>query len=168
MTVDLFEGKNLGQVVQNIIALKRAKGFGFEKKSPQMISTSTVTSAKDQSTDAKGQESFVSREPTQVTSESEVSRVGPGKVSGRHANDTAMKCPVCTNFITSGAVNALGKSWHPNCFTCKKCGVKLSTSKYYEHNDQAYCTKCILIVKPQTSVKGSTNDSLAQQKGFHF
>src|SRR5689334_8118779 len=34
-------------------------------------------------------------------------------------------------------------------------GVKLAITKYYEHNNQAYCHKCILMVKPQTLSKGA-------------
>jgi hypothetical protein len=34
MTVDLYEGKNLNQVVQNIITVKRELGFGFQKQAP--------------------------------------------------------------------------------------------------------------------------------------
>lgn len=34
-------------------------------------------------------------------------RVGPAKVSGRLENEKAFVCPVCTKFITSGAVNGM-------------------------------------------------------------
>ena len=37
VTVDLFEGKNLGQVAQNIVTLKRELGYGFEKSAPEQI-----------------------------------------------------------------------------------------------------------------------------------
>jgi len=170
MTVDLFEEKNLGQVILNILTLKKERGFGFSKgvTSSQSGPRNVLSSSRDQTTEAKSQEEFISRSPTEFSSENEVSRAGPAKLSGRHTNEAAMKCPVCTLFVTSGAVNALGKAWHPNCFNCKKCGVKLAISKYYEHNDQPYCERCILMVKPQTTVKGATNNQLAQEKGFKF
>jgi len=168
MTVDLFEEKNLGQVVLNILTLKKEKGFGFSKSSGTTLTPIPgYNNTKDQTTEARSQDAFLSRTPVELKSENEVSRVGVGKLSGRHENQNAMKCPVCTLFVTSGAVNALGMAWHPNCFNCKKCGVKLATSKYYEHNDQPYCERCILIVKPQTAVKGSTSQ-LAKEKGFKF
>jgi len=169
MTVDLFEGKNLAQVAQNVIALKRARGLGFNKSSSKtssssMETSSSVSTSVDQTTESKSQDAFIAREPQVVISDSEVSRTGPGKISGRHTNTSAMNCPVCTKFITGGSVNALGKSWHPNCFVCKKCNTKLSTLKYYEHEDWPYCERCILIVKPQSNVKTATKD----MKGFKF
>jgi len=168
MTVDLYEQKNLGQVALNILTLKKEKGYGFKKSGESSsYSPSFVSSSRDQSTEAKSQEAFISRTPIELDSTNDVARIGTAKLSGRHTNESAMNCPVCTKFVTSGAVNALGKAWHPNCFCCKKCGVKLPTSKYYEHNDQPYCERCILIVKPQTSVKGATSQ-LAQNKGFKF
>jgi len=168
MTVDLFEGKNLGQVVLNLMTLKRSQGAGFEKQTPlsggqQTASASTVTESKDQTTDAKTQSELISRDPTKLTTENDVKRTGGAQMSGRHTNEAAMNCPVCTRPITAGAVNALGKAWHTNCFTCRKCSVKLSTTKYYENNDQPYCERCILMVKPQTAVKSTTKD-----KGFAF
>jgi len=166
VTVDLFEGKNMGQVVQNIIALKRARGMGFNKStSPNSAKPAQVeVYQSDQTTQLKSQEQLISRDPTVLKNENEVKRTGDAKMSGRHVNEAAMTCPICTKFITSGAVNALGKSFHTNCFTCRKCNVKLSTAKYYEHENWAYCERCILIVKPQTSVKAQTKDV----KGFKF
>jgi len=166
MTVDLYEGKNLGQVVECLISLKRMKGGGYNKQAKTSTYTVNITT-KDQTTSSKSQEELISREPRQMDSSTEVKRTGPAMVSGRLTNETAMKCPVCTQFITSGAVNALGKSWHTNCFNCRKCGVKLSTAKYYEHSDQPYCERCILIVKPQTQIRGTTSN-LATNKGFQF
>jgi len=169
-TVDLFEGKNLGQVILNVLTLKKEKGYGFKStgsSGPGAPAPSGKFSSRDQSTEAKSQEEFISRNPTEMASANEVSRTGGAKVSGRHTNEQAMKCPVCTLFVTSGAVNALDQAWHPNCFTCKKCGVKLSSAKYYEHNNLAYCERCILIAKPQNSVKGASSN-LANQKGFKF
>eukprot|EP01114_Cavostelium_apophysatum_P003229 TRINITY_DN13011_c0_g1_i1.p1 TRINITY_DN13011_c0_g1~~TRINITY_DN13011_c0_g1_i1.p1 ORF type:complete len:252 (+),score=71.74 TRINITY_DN13011_c0_g1_i1:95-850(+) len=166
VTVDLFEGKNLGQVVQNIIALKRARGHGFNKvvnknEAPAQVD---VMGTNDQTTDAKSQKNLISRDPKAMHNENELSRTGQGMVSGRHNNTAAMPCPICTKPITSGAVNAVGKAFHTQCFTCRKCDVKLSTSKYYEHEGWAYCDRCILVVKPQTAVKGATKDV----KGFKF
>jgi len=168
MTVDLFEEKNLGQVVLNILTLKKERGFGFKSSNSSSSGLdSSYVSSRDQSTEAKSQEEFISRTPLVIQSENEVSRTGPAKLSGRLVNETAFKCSVCTLPITSGAVNALGKAWHPHCFNCKKCGIKLAIAKYYEHDSQPYCQRCILIVKPQTTVKGATSD-LSQEKGFKF
>jgi len=161
VTVDLFEGKNLAQVVENIRTLKRITGHGFQKQIANPTATVPLTS--DQTTDSKSQEQLISRNPQQLKSENDVKRTGRAMLSGRQTNESAMRCLVCTQFITSGAVNALNKTWHPNCFCCKKCNVKLSTTKYYEYSDNPYCERCILMVNPQTSVKGVTTD-----KGFKF
>ena len=40
VTIDLFESKNLLQVAQNIVTLKRQLGFGFEKQAPAQIQDS--------------------------------------------------------------------------------------------------------------------------------
>jgi len=165
VTVDLFEAKNLNQVVQNILALKRARGMGFNKVSNKSDAKDMVeVYAEDQTTQAKSQKNIIGKDPKVIQNENEISRTGPGMMSGRHANTVAMYCPICTKSITSGAVNALGKAFHPNCFTCKKCDVKLSTAKYYEHEDQPYCDRCILIVRPIGSLKTATKEV----KGFKF
>lgn len=56
--------------------------------------------------------------------------------------------------MTSGFVNACGTSYHPNCFTCRKCGTKLPRSKYYENDNHPYCERCILVINPKATVKG--------------
>jgi len=157
MTVDLFEGKDLNQVAQNVLTLKRLAGHGFkkDKSNAPMVHLNTTS---DQSTESKAQSDFVTRDPKVFTNDSDVSRVGTAYQSGRVTNDVAFTCGVCTKYITSGIVNALGRTWHPNCFTCKKCGVKLSTSKYYEHLNSAYCDRCILVVNPQQNVRAATSD----------
>jgi len=156
VTVDLYEAKNLNQVIQNLMALKRIKAGTFQKSTSQNSNSSSImknSNVKDQSTEAKSQIDLISREPISLKTENDIKIHGSAKISGRHTNTEAMKCPICTKFITSGAVNAIGKSWHPNCFTCKKCNIKLSTAKYYEYQDQPYCERCILIVKPASNVK---------------
>lgn len=42
VTVDLYEGKNLGQVALNIISVKRQLGFGFQKMSKDTSSSPSV------------------------------------------------------------------------------------------------------------------------------
>jgi len=160
VTVDLFEGKDLPQVARNILTLKRITGKGFQKQNPKISGNLANTSGVDQTTEAKDQTSFVSRDPTAMNTENDIKRTGPAYQTGRMTNDVALVCQVCTKYITSGAVNALSRTWHPNCFTCKKCGLKLSTSKYYEHQNNPYCERCILIVNPQQHVKAATSDKV--------
>jgi len=160
VTVDLFEGKDLAQVVLNVLSLKRTLGMGYTKQTKSSGTAISPFSTSDQTTAAKDQSSFVSREQTVADSDSDLKRTGPGYHSGRVVNEVALACQVCTKYITSGAVTALNRTWHPNCFTCKKCGVKLSTSKYYEHQNNPYCERCILMVNPQQSVKAATSNKV--------
>lgn len=81
-------------------------------------------------------------------------RPGQGQV---HEERLAKNCQACDRVISSGFVNACGTSWHPNCFTCKKCGTKLARAKYYEHNNAAYCERCILVINPKTTVKSTVS-----------
>jgi len=169
MTVDLYEEKNIAQVVLNILTLKKENNYGFSKSSgiTQLTQIPGYKNTKDQTTEARSQEDFLSRTPVELKSENDLSRIGPGKLSGRNENQSALICRVCNLPVTSASVNALGRAWHPNCFCCKKCGVKLAISKYYEHKDNPFCERCILIVKPQTAVKANSS-KLAEEKGFKF
>merc|ERR1711934_282366 len=158
VTIDLFEGKNLVQVAQNIITLKRELGYGFEKQAPAQIQDYGNASSAPVSQDLP-----VSEQPTEFndgTKTGTAYRPGQGQV---HEERLAKECEACGRVISSGFVNACGTSWHPNCFTCKKCGTKLARAKYYEHNNVHYCERCILIVNPKTTVKSTTRDM-----GFKF
>lgn len=61
----------------------------------------------------------------------------------RHGVDTAAKglCAACSKPILAKMVNALGKQWHPEHFTCASCDVELGQSTYYESNGRPYCEK---------------------------
>jgi len=159
MTVDLYEGKNLGQVVQNILVLKRETGHGGSKgQAPEMVDVHGEVA----SPDAHVVPSHPREERT-VQSSQDVSRVGPARRAGKAENTKAFECCICTKFITSGCVAALDKKYHTECFNCKRCGTRLLLAKYYELNKQPYCDRCILIEKPQSTVKTTTRD-----KGFKF
>jgi len=157
VTIDLYEGKNLGQVVLNILSLKRLKGFGFDKQSisdaPKPLKDFT---SQENTTDQKSTRDYVQKDPAAV--KLDVQRIGPAFVTGRLDNTKAEICFACSLPVTTGQVNAMNKIWHVNCFTCKKCGIKLSTAKYYEHDSKSYCERCILIVNPHNAVKVKTRE----------
>jgi hypothetical protein len=160
MTVDLYEKKDIAQVIQNILSLKRACGYNMEKVSgPSTSSDALLTLEKNQQSSNNYQ--VTQSSPTIINKG--LSRTGPAYQAGQNVETMAPICPVCSLHVTSGSVNALNRSWHPNCFHCKKCSTKLSSSKYYEFQDQPYCDRCILIVNPQKHVKAATTD-----KGFGF
>lgn len=37
---------------------------------------------------------------------------------------------------------ALGRSWHPEEFTCNQCKVVLEEGGFFEERGAVYCTKC--------------------------
>ena len=36
-------------------------------------------------------------------------------------------------------IRALGKDWHPQCFTCTECAIPLKPDNFYEKNGKPYC-----------------------------
>jgi len=150
MTVDLFENKNMAQVVLNINTLKRQLGFGFDKNAP-VPEKRMVDSQEPEPTTPKDPTFFSPRSNPQVVDPGSKS-TGSGKVAGVAevtADTGTKKCCVCNLPILSGCISAVGRYYHNKCFTCKKCGVaKLANAKYYEHDHQAYCEKCIMFVAP--------------------
>ena len=61
----------------------------------------------------------------------------------RHGVDTASKgiCSACSKPILAKVVNALGRQWHPEHFTCASCDEELGATTYYESNGRPYCEK---------------------------
>jgi hypothetical protein len=157
MTVDLFEGKNLGQVVQNIISLKRLMGFGFERESG-LAARQVSLSGADETVPSRGA-GTLAEEPTALMQTTGGTAFLPGKAQ----NTEAFQCSVCTKLISSGCVNACGLKWHSGCFNCKRCATNLARAKYFEFGGKPYCDRCILIVNPTNTVRAHTTD-----KGFTF
>jgi hypothetical protein len=48
------------------------------------------------------------------------------------------KCAGCKKCIEVSVVGALGKKWHEDCFTCRKCKCKFE-GDFYVLNDEPYC-----------------------------
>jgi hypothetical protein len=74
VTVDLYEAKNINQVVQNIMALKRSQGYGFEKQKDAPSAAPLVRGTADQTTQEKKQADFISRQETNLGIEHDVKR----------------------------------------------------------------------------------------------
>jgi len=51
------------------------------------------------------------------------------------------KCARCNETIKGQYVSALGKSWHPEHFTCTDCGKEFIGNQFHKHNDMPYCEK---------------------------
>ncbi|NXG48659.1 LPXN protein, partial [Psilopogon haemacephalus] len=48
-------------------------------------------------------------------------------------------CATCHKPIAGKVFTALGKTWHPEHFTCTLCGEKLGSQPFFERDGQAYC-----------------------------
>ncbi|XP_067406846.1 leupaxin [Emydura macquarii macquarii] len=50
-------------------------------------------------------------------------------------------CASCRKPIAGKMITALGKTWHPEHFTCTHCGQEMGTSPFYERGGLGYCQK---------------------------
>ncbi len=81
-------------------------------------------------------------------------------------------CGRCGKKIVGSYVTAMGKNFHPECFTCYGCGKSFGKSGYYEKNGRPYCEDCYAekfgpkCVKCGKAIKGSyiTTDKGAWHK----
>ncbi|XP_075611841.1 leupaxin-like isoform X2 [Balearica regulorum gibbericeps] len=48
-------------------------------------------------------------------------------------------CGFCCKPIAGKVLTALGKTWHPEHFTCARCGQELGGRPFFERGGQAYC-----------------------------
>lgn len=48
-------------------------------------------------------------------------------------------CNACEKPIVGQVITALGKTWHPEHFTCNHCGQELGTRNFFERDGQPYC-----------------------------
>ncbi len=60
-----------------------------------------------------------------------------------HGVSTVAKgvCAACKKPILAKVLDALGRQWHPEHFTCALCEEELSNATYYESNGRPYCEK---------------------------
>ncbi|XP_075629564.1 filamin-binding LIM protein 1 isoform X1 [Balearica regulorum gibbericeps] len=53
---------------------------------------------------------------------------------------TLEKCAKCQGLITERIVRALGKGYHPGCFSCTACGRAIGTESFaVDEQDEVYC-----------------------------
>ncbi|XP_076344455.1 leupaxin-like isoform X2 [Tachypleus tridentatus] len=48
-------------------------------------------------------------------------------------------CTACNKPIVGQVVTALGRTWHPEHFTCKHCNEELGTKNFFERDGDPYC-----------------------------
>ncbi|CAL9706908.1 unnamed protein product [Knipowitschia caucasica] len=51
-------------------------------------------------------------------------------------------CGACNKIIRGRYLVALGRSWHPEEFTCSQCKITLDEGGFFEERGAVYCTKC--------------------------
>lgn len=65
-----------------------------------------------------------------------------GKVFHDACFNEERRCHVCRKPIFGGAVNALGRDYHENCFQCGSCQSTFKGSSFFEYGNAPYCGKC--------------------------
>lgn len=72
--------------------------------------------------------------------------------------DPLIICAKCSGIIgeqdSSGFIEALNKTWHPDCFVCGKCSASLAQG-YALHNGIPLCRSCKKATKPPKATVSS-------------
>uniref|UniRef100_A0A182MUK3 LIM zinc-binding domain-containing protein n=1 Tax=Anopheles culicifacies TaxID=139723 RepID=A0A182MUK3_9DIPT len=51
-------------------------------------------------------------------------------------------CNKCNNFVIGRVIKAMAANWHPQCFTCERCGIPLADSGFIRNQNRALCHDC--------------------------
>lgn len=51
------------------------------------------------------------------------------------------RCAKCDKTIEDRIITALGKKWHPNCFTCSTCNQPFPGGSFFERDGFPYCSE---------------------------
>ena len=51
-------------------------------------------------------------------------------------------CGACDKPIVGQVITALGRTWHPEHFTCSQCNQELGTQNFFERESKPYCEHC--------------------------
>lgn len=66
------------------------------------------------------------------TLQSDMTRQGVNTTAKGH-------CSACNKPIVGQVVTALGRTWHPEHFTCAHCNQELGTKNFFERDNEPYC-----------------------------
>nr|XP_006813397.1 PREDICTED: PDZ and LIM domain protein 1-like [Saccoglossus kowalevskii] len=64
-----------------------------------------------------------------------------GAAIGNKPPQTTPMCEDCDRGIVGPFVRVKGKSYHPECFTCKACHCNLKNQGYFEVGGKLYCER---------------------------
>eukprot|EP01086_Lenisia_limosa_P015825 TRINITY_DN531_c0_g1_i2.p1 TRINITY_DN531_c0_g1~~TRINITY_DN531_c0_g1_i2.p1 ORF type:complete len:246 (-),score=82.91 TRINITY_DN531_c0_g1_i2:183-920(-) len=158
MTVDLWDGNNMPQVLLCLSTIKRQFGGGIGTSGRDIKGEVNMTAdCRDHQKESVSGGFRRNELPNRANPTPDVKRIGEAQRAGRVVQSKDLltpKCAACDLFITTGGVNVdnpnphvTGASFHSKCFNCKKCGDNLLNKKYYDHQKKQYCDRCILMVK---------------------
>ena len=51
-------------------------------------------------------------------------------------------CGACRKPIVGQVITALGRTWHPEHFTCNNCNQELGTQNFFERDGKPFCENC--------------------------
>ena len=69
---------------------------------------------------------------------------------------TSRVCGGCSQGITSGTVlNAVGQSWHPQCFACADCAVPITGGSFNLKGDRPICAACASKISGKAPAQGA-------------
>ncbi|KND01734.1 uncharacterized protein SPPG_03527 [Spizellomyces punctatus DAOM BR117] len=67
---------------------------------------------------------------------------GSGPTSNFVSNTVSKFCVVCHKPLSGPVVNAMGRTYHPEHFTCFSCNRQLGHGRFFEKAGEAYCDSC--------------------------
>ncbi|XP_030223322.1 PDZ and LIM domain protein 7 isoform X1 [Gadus morhua] len=82
------------------------------------------------------------RQPVQPTPMENRSSILQAAQSAPEDSGRTPVCGACDKIIRGRYLVALGRSWHPEEFTCSQCKVVLEEGGFFEERGSVFCTKC--------------------------
>ncbi|KAJ8351384.1 hypothetical protein SKAU_G00228600 [Synaphobranchus kaupii] len=81
-------------------------------------------------------------QPAQPTPMQNRSSIMQAAQHGAPESNRTPVCAACSKIIRGRYLVALGRSWHPEEFTCSQCKVVLEVGGFFEERGSIFCTKC--------------------------
>uniref|UniRef100_A0A3Q3H1X4 PDZ and LIM domain protein 7 n=1 Tax=Labrus bergylta TaxID=56723 RepID=A0A3Q3H1X4_9LABR len=82
------------------------------------------------------------QQPVQPTPMQNRSSILQAAQQGPEDSGRTPLCGACNKIIRGRYLVALGRSWHPEEFTCSQCKAVLDEGGFFEERGSVYCTKC--------------------------
>ncbi|XP_047209484.1 PDZ and LIM domain protein 7 isoform X3 [Girardinichthys multiradiatus] len=82
------------------------------------------------------------QQPAQLTPKQNRSSILQAAQQAPEDSGRTPVCGACNKIIRGRYLVALGRSWHPEEFTCSQCKAVLEEGGFFEERGSVYCTKC--------------------------